>query len=138
MHRHTPKPALFFDFDNTLTAGDVLDQVIETFSPNEAWRDWENAWEDGQLSAQEYRSIRDSIWNNARPVSELKRVLVEQFPAPESKGPSSAAQLKRLAAWARKLASELHGNRKVPRAVAERADALAEEVEELALNKAEA
>jgi 2-hydroxy-3-keto-5-methylthiopentenyl-1-phosphate phosphatase len=47
------RPALFFDFDNTLTAGDVLDQVIERFSPDEAWRDWENAWESGQLSAQE-------------------------------------------------------------------------------------
>jgi 2,3-diketo-5-methylthio-1-phosphopentane phosphatase len=47
------KPVLFFDFDNTLTAGDVLDQVIERFSPDEAWRDWENAWEDGHLSARE-------------------------------------------------------------------------------------
>ena len=48
-----PKPVLFFDFDNTLTPGDVLDQVIETFSPNEAWRDWENAWENGHLSARD-------------------------------------------------------------------------------------
>jgi 2-hydroxy-3-keto-5-methylthiopentenyl-1-phosphate phosphatase len=47
------KPILFFDFDNTLTSGDVLDQVIERFSPNEAWRDWENAWEEGQLSARD-------------------------------------------------------------------------------------
>jgi 2,3-diketo-5-methylthio-1-phosphopentane phosphatase len=45
------KPVLFFDFDNTLTSGDVLDQVIERFSPNEAWRDWEYAWEEGHLSA---------------------------------------------------------------------------------------
>ena len=47
------KPVLFFDFDNTLTSGDVLDQVIERFSPNEAWRDWENAWEEWQLSARD-------------------------------------------------------------------------------------
>ncbi|HEY8069258.1 MAG TPA: MtnX-like HAD-IB family phosphatase [Burkholderiales bacterium] len=47
------KPALFFDFDNTLTDGDVLDQVIEEFSPNELWRDWENAWEDGRLPARD-------------------------------------------------------------------------------------
>ena len=47
------KPVLFFDYDNTLTSGDVLDQVIERFSPNEAWRDWENDWQDGRLSAQE-------------------------------------------------------------------------------------
>ena len=47
------KPVLFFDFDNTLTEGDVLDQIIEKFSPNEAWRDWENAWAEGRLSARE-------------------------------------------------------------------------------------
>ena len=46
-------PALFFDFDNTLTQGDVLDQVIERFSPDERWRDWEDAWEHGRLSALE-------------------------------------------------------------------------------------
>jgi len=49
----SPKPVLFFDFDNTLTSGDVLDQIIERFSPDEAWRDWENDWQDGHLSAQE-------------------------------------------------------------------------------------
>ena len=47
------KPVLFFDFDNTLTTGDILDQVIEEFSPNETWRDWENAWEDGRLPARD-------------------------------------------------------------------------------------
>lgn len=53
MPKSALKPVLFFDFDNTLTAGDVLDQVIERFSPNEAWRDWENAWEDGRLPARD-------------------------------------------------------------------------------------
>jgi 2,3-diketo-5-methylthio-1-phosphopentane phosphatase len=48
-----PRPALFFDFDNTLTEGDILDQVIERFSPDERWRDWENAWASGQLSARD-------------------------------------------------------------------------------------
>jgi len=47
------KPALFFDFDNTLTHGDVLDELIERYSPNEAWRDWENAWQQGRLPARE-------------------------------------------------------------------------------------
>ena len=47
------KPVLFFDFDNTLTSGDILDQIIEEFSPNEDWRDWENAWETGHLSARD-------------------------------------------------------------------------------------
>ena len=114
------------------------DDIVETAPAFEVVQVLADAEERGQLSAQEYRSIRDSIWNNERPVSELKRDLVEQFPAPEPERPSDASQLKRLAAWSRKLASELQGNKKVPRALAERADALAEEVEQLAQNKAEA
>ena len=53
MPRSLLKPALFFDFDNTLTEGDVLDQLIERYSPNEAWRDWEHAWAQGRLAARE-------------------------------------------------------------------------------------
>jgi hypothetical protein len=114
------------------------EDIVETAPAFEVVQVLADAEERGQLSAQEYRSIRDSIWNNERPVSELKRELVEQFPAPEAKGPSDVAQLKRLAAWSRKLATELQGNKKVPRAMVDRAQALADEVEELAQNKAEA
>jgi 2,3-diketo-5-methylthio-1-phosphopentane phosphatase len=46
-------PVLFFDFDNTLTEGDILDELIEEYSPNEAWRDWENAWAAGHLPARD-------------------------------------------------------------------------------------
>ncbi len=114
------------------------DDIVETAPAFEVVQVLADAEERGQLSAQEYRSIRDSIWNNDRPVSELKRDLVEQFPPPEGIGPTGAAQLKRLAAWARKLATELHGNKKVPRPMAQRAEALADDVEELAQTKAEA
>lgn len=47
------RPVLFFDFDNTLTEGDVLDALIEAYSPNEAWREWEEAWAQGQIPARE-------------------------------------------------------------------------------------
>ena len=47
------KLALFFDFDNTLTDGDLLDELIEAYSPNEAWRDWEHAWAEGELPARD-------------------------------------------------------------------------------------
>ncbi len=47
------KPVLFFDFDNTLTEGDILDEVIERFSPDERWRDWEHAWAEGRLAARD-------------------------------------------------------------------------------------
>ncbi|MBX7097362.1 MAG: hypothetical protein K1X89_06605 [Myxococcaceae bacterium] len=96
-----------------------------------------DAEERGQLSAQEYKSIRDSIWNPDSQVSELRKELTERFPVPETKA-SPAQELKRLAGLARKLATELHGNRSVPKAVAERADALADDVAELASAKAEA
>jgi 2,3-diketo-5-methylthio-1-phosphopentane phosphatase len=44
---------LAFDFDNTLTEGDVLDGIIERWSRDEAWRDWEHSWETGAISAEE-------------------------------------------------------------------------------------
>ena len=47
------KPVLVFDFDNTLTEGDVLDEVIEKFSPNDDWRAWEREWAEGRMSARE-------------------------------------------------------------------------------------
>jgi len=53
MPRSLLKPVLFFDFDNTLMEGDILDQLIEKYSPNEAWRDWENAWAQGHLPARD-------------------------------------------------------------------------------------
>lgn len=90
----------------------------------------------GQLSAQEYKSIRDSIWNPDAQVSELRREIQEKFPAPEEPRPSGAHELKRLAGLARKLSEELRGNRSVPKAIAERAEALYEEVQELAAAKA--
>lgn len=114
------------------------DDIVETAPAFEVVQVLADAEERGQLSAQEYRSIRDSIWDQARPVSELKRELVEQFPAPEGPRPNDAAQLRRLASWAKKLAGDLREHKKVPRAVCDRADALAEEVEELASQKAEA
>jgi 2-hydroxy-3-keto-5-methylthiopentenyl-1-phosphate phosphatase len=69
------KPVLFFDFDNTLTSGDVLDQVIERFSPNEAWRDWENAWEQGHLSARD--CLRYQIENLRVPREMLLEYLLQ-------------------------------------------------------------
>ncbi|MDP1821972.1 MAG: hypothetical protein Q8L48_01975 [Archangium sp.] len=95
------------------------------------------AEERGQLSASEYKSIRDSIWNQEKPTSELRRDLVERFPAPEEKV-DGGVELKRLWATSKRLAAELHSNRRVPAAIRERADALAADLEELVAAKAEA
>jgi len=91
----------------------------------------------GQLSASEYKSIRDSIWNQEKPTSELRRELTERFPAPEAPT-SELAALKRLWSLSKRLAAELHAQKKVPKAVAERADALASDLEALLAKKAEA
>lgn len=91
-----------------------------------------DAEERGQLSANEYKSIRDSIWNPESQVSALKRDLVERFPKPPPPPAPDELMLRRLAQTARKLAADLSGCRSVPRAVAERAAALAGDVEQLA------
>lgn len=96
------------------------------------------AEERGQLSAQEYKSIRDSIWNQERPVSELRREVVEKFPPPEPEPLSDGAVLRRLVGLAKKLSSEVHGTRQVPKAVGERVDALVEDLEALLAAKAKA
>jgi hypothetical protein len=95
------------------------------------------AEERGQLSAAEYRSIRDAIWNPEKPASELRRELVQRFPPPEAPV-SDLTALKRLWGLSKRLAAELHANKKVPKAVAERADALASDLEALLAKKAEA
>jgi hypothetical protein len=91
-----------------------------------------DAEERGQLSPQEYRSLRDSIWNPEKPANELKKEFVERFPKPAPEPPSESSQVRKLANVARKLASEVSGCRKVPHAIAERAAALAEDLEEIA------
>jgi HAD superfamily phosphoserine phosphatase-like hydrolase len=47
------RPALFLDFDNTITVGDVLDRVIERFSATDEWRAWEAEWQAGRLATSE-------------------------------------------------------------------------------------
>lgn len=84
----------------------------------------------GQLSAEEYRDVRDSIWNPQVPTPQLRRELLERFPTPAREARSTGEELTRLLGLARKLAAELQRCRKVPRAIAERAAALADDVAE--------
>jgi hypothetical protein len=91
-----------------------------------------DAEERGQLSPQEYRSLRDSIWNEEKPANELKKEFAERFPKPPPEPPPESLQVRKLAQLARKLAAEVSGCRRVPHAIAERAGTLAEDLEELA------
>ena len=90
-----------------------------------------DADERGQLSANEYQSIREAIWNPERSPAELKREFQERFPRPPPEPTPASLTLKRLAHAARKLASELAACSEVPAAVADRAAALADDVEVL-------
>lgn len=55
--------AVFFDFDNTVTSFDVLDSIVETFSVNKEWQDFEAAWKKGRIGSKDclsgqLRSVR--------------------------------------------------------------------------------
>ncbi|MCA2981774.1 MAG: hypothetical protein INH41_30585 [Myxococcaceae bacterium] len=112
--------------------------VAEAAPPFEVVEVLAQAEERGQLSAQEYRSIRDAIWSQEKPTSELRKELIERFPPPDERAPSDAQSVKRLWLQMKRLAAELKANKKVPRAVAERADALVDDLEAVVTSKADA
>ncbi len=54
---------VFFDFDNTITTFDVLDDIIKRFSVNKDWVKFEEAWEKGEIGSRrclegQLRSVR--------------------------------------------------------------------------------
>src|SRR5215813_1404014 len=85
-----------------------------------------DAEERGQLTAAEYRAIRDSLWDPQRPSADLRRELARRFPLPS---PQVRSELHQAARAARRLVGQLRSCT-VPRATIERADALANELEE--------
>jgi 2-hydroxy-3-keto-5-methylthiopentenyl-1-phosphate phosphatase len=44
---------IYFDFDNTITDFDVLDDIIQRFSTNDDWKRAEAAWESGEIGSRE-------------------------------------------------------------------------------------
>lgn len=117
--KHEPKAISAEDIARTAPAFEVVEVLA-------------GAEERGQLDADEYHAIRRSIWDADKPVAELRREFAERFPRPAPEPRAEDAQMRRLAHLARRLATDLKSNRRVPAAVAERAAALAEDVEELA------
>lgn len=45
--------SVFLDFDNTITQYDVLDDIIERFSPNNKWVSLEKKWKEGRIGSKE-------------------------------------------------------------------------------------
>jgi hypothetical protein len=89
------------------------------------------AEERGQLSDQDYKELRERIWSEEKP-TQIARELAERYPPPPRPAPPADLVLRRLAGSTRKLATEIRACRKVPDAVAQRAQALADDLEELA------
>ncbi len=97
-------------------------EVIEVLSRAEAA---------GRLPAEGYQELRDQVWE-APSAAAVNRQLTERFgPAPKPQPPEEGERLARLLGLARRLAQALRTEEAVPRVVAERAEALAEDIEEL-------
>ena len=47
---HQKQWMVFFDFDNTVTSSDILDNIITRFADGEEWQKYENAWVEGPPS----------------------------------------------------------------------------------------
>jgi hypothetical protein len=89
-----------------------------------------DAEERGQLTERDYARVRDAIWDPGRTPAELRRELTERFPMPE-RPVDGRAELKRFAATARRLATELRASSRIPPAAKRTAEALADELESL-------
>jgi 2,3-diketo-5-methylthio-1-phosphopentane phosphatase len=44
---------VFFDFDNTITPFDVIDDIVERFSKDDSWRRFEEDWKLGKIGSKE-------------------------------------------------------------------------------------
>ena len=74
---HLKDCLVFFDFDNTITPFDVLDDIIKHFSVNKDWQALESSWQKGKISSREclegqLRSVRISRSNLLRYLSRIK------------------------------------------------------------------
>ena len=68
---------VFFDFDNTITLFDLLDDIIERFSVDTGWIALENSWRTGKISSREclagqLRSVRVSKKDLLQYLSQIK------------------------------------------------------------------
>jgi len=106
-------------------------EVANRAPPMEVIEVLSRAEERGQLDEQAYQDVRESLWERPIAPADLKRELAKRFPEPPPEEPPVDLALRRMAAQARKLARDLAGSQEVPRAIAERAAALADDVEGL-------
>ncbi|MFA4983685.1 MAG: MtnX-like HAD-IB family phosphatase [Candidatus Omnitrophota bacterium] len=75
---------VFFDFDNTITPFDVLDDIVKRFSIDKKWMAFEDAWRRGRIGSRaclkgELESVRVSRGSLERYLSRIK--IDPHFPA---------------------------------------------------------
>ncbi len=90
-----------------------------------------DAEERGAMSPGDYQALREQIWAE-RPAHTVAREIRERFPPPRPGRPAGDDAVKRIARATRRLADEMRACRQIPKPVAERAAALADDLEELA------
>ncbi len=99
-------------------------EVVEVLSRAEAA---------GRLSPAGWAEMRDEILERSPSPAAVSRRIAQRFgPAPRPPRPGAPQRIERLAAAARHLAEECRAEEAVPAAVAERAEALARDLEDLA------
>lgn len=69
--------AVFFDFDNTITHFDVLDDIVENYSINRRWVAYEDAWKKGRIGSKEclsgqFESVRIDKKDLTKYLSKIK------------------------------------------------------------------
>lgn len=98
-------------------------EVIEVLSRAEAA---------GRLDASGWRELRDEVLERSPTPAAMNKKLAERYgPAPAPPPPPRADRIERVAALARRLAEACREESALPRPVAERASALAGEIEAL-------
>ena len=84
----------------------------------------------GAMTADDYHQLREQIWSD-RPAHTVAREIRDRFPPPKPEPPSAEETLKHQARATRRVAEELRSCKQIPKALADRAVALADDVESL-------
>ena len=73
--------AVFFDFDNTITSFDVLDNIVETFAVDKKWMEYERAWKKGRIGSKDCISGQfDSVRVGKRDLEKhLAKIKVDPY-----------------------------------------------------------
>jgi len=73
--------AVFFDFDNTITHFDVLDSVVENFSVDKKWMDYEEAWKKRKIGSKDclFGQLKSVRVNKKRLDGYLHKIKVDPY-----------------------------------------------------------